>query len=137
MAQTTNYGLALPEETDYYSIHIFNANAEAIDAQMKANEEETSRKAAKTVTLTCTLPASGWSGAAPYSQTVSVSGLTEANSAHVLATAVLSDTQSLAQSQQEAWNMLSRIKAAAGSITATCYEEKPEVDLTVRLEVLG
>ena len=74
MAQTTNYGLALPEETDYYSIHVFNANAEAIDAQMKANEEETSRKAAKTVTLTCTLPASGWSGAAPYSQTVSVSG---------------------------------------------------------------
>ena len=137
MAQTTNYGLALPEETDYYSIHIFNANAEAIDAQMKANEEETSRKAAKTVTLTCTLPASGWSGAAPYSQTVSVSGLTEANCGHVLACAALSNTQSLAQSQQEAWNMVSRVTAAAGGITAVCFEEKPQTDIPVRLEVLG
>ena len=120
-----------------------SAYAAALDAakirisDVEGLEDALSGKSDKTVTLICTLYASGWSGAAPYSQTVSVSGLTEANCGHVLACAALSNTQSLAQSQQEAWNMVSRVTAAAGGITAVCFEEKPQTDIPVRLEVLG
>lgn len=39
MAETTNYGLQKPAGTDYYDIDVHNANMDAIDAQMKANEE--------------------------------------------------------------------------------------------------
>ena len=63
--------------------------------------------------------------------------LHKADKTVTLTCAALSDTQSLAQFRQEAWNMVSRVTAAAGGITAVCFEEKPQTDIPVRLEVLG
>ena len=88
-------------------------------------------------TLRCTLAASGWSAAAPYTQTVSLSGLTTDDLSHLFATAELNASGETGLLQQSAWNAVSRIDAAAGTLTATCWEEKPSIDLPLRLELLG
>lgn len=36
----------------------------------------------------------------------------------------------------EAWNLVGRVTANAGSITAYCYEEKPTVDISLILKVV-
>lgn len=93
-------------------------------------------KAEQTTTLTFTLTSAGWNSVSDaYVQTVNLSSLTKVD--HVLATVVLSDTVETAKAQQEAWNRISRISLASGSITAYCFEEAPTIDITVRLEVLG
>lgn len=93
-------------------------------------------KAEQATTLTFTLTSSGWNNASgTYVQTVNLSSLTKVD--HVLATVVLNDVVETAKSQQEAWNKISRISLASGSITAYCFEEAPTIDITVRLEVLG
>lgn len=38
MTQTTNYGLNLPERSDYFNISIYNANFEILDEEL--GEEE-------------------------------------------------------------------------------------------------
>lgn len=92
-------------------------------------------KAART--LRCTFPAGGWSSDAPYAQTVSLEGLTAADLAHLFASAELSADSAAGLSEQEAWNAVSRLEAAEGSLTAYCWEEKPAADLNIRLEILG
>ena len=82
----------------------------------------------RTATITTT-----WTGAsAPYTQVITVAGIT-ANDRPVvspvydasLATAIL---------QKEAWNMVSKIHTNAGTITATCFEEKPTTAIPIQLK---
>lgn len=93
-------------------------------------------KANKAQTLTVPLPASGWSSSAPYTQTVSVAALTAQTIGHVFASVQLSSAQATAQAEQEAWNLVSRVTPAAGSVTVVCFEDKPQADMTMRLEVM-
>ena len=88
---------------------------------------------ALTVHETITLPANGWSGSAPYSQTVSVEGINADDNPHV--SPVYSDTLATALTQKEAWEMVSRAKSNANAITFYCFEEKPAVDIPVQIEV--
>lgn len=80
---------------------------------------------------TATLTAAGWSASAPYTQTVSVSGITASDTP--IADVVLSSTAATAISQQDAWGCVSKITTAANSITATCLEEKPTINIPIRL----
>ena len=89
---------------------------------------------ATTALYTGTLTSSGWTSAAPYTQTVNVSGILATDVPVV--DVVLSSTTSTAISQTEAWSCVSKIETAAGSITATCLEEKPTIDIPIQLKVV-
>lgn len=88
---------------------------------------------AKHLTATATLTASGWSSAAPYDQTITVAELLATDTPHV--SPVYSDTTETAIAQQEAWAVVSKAVAEDGSITFTCFEDKPTTDIPIQLEV--
>lgn len=95
--------------------------------------EATAYADAKRFTATATLSSSGWSSSAPYSQKVTVAGVLATDSPHV--SPVYSDTLSTAISQKEAWDMVSKAVAAAGSITFYCFEDKPTTNIPIQVEV--
>lgn len=80
------------------------------------------------------LPASGWSGSAPYTQTVSVSGMT-ADWVPGIPTAVLgsSVTVSTLLAATEALGCIKMITSAADTLTFTAPEDKPGASLTLRV----
>lgn len=79
-----------------------------------------------------TLLSSGWAGgSAPYTQTVSVSGILSTDKA--FADVVLSDDTSTAQSQLTNWAYVSKMVTSNDSITATCLDSKPTIDLNISL----
>lgn len=85
---------------------------------------------------TVTLTASGWTGsAAPYTQTANVSGIlaTDRPIADLDVSGVSADDYN---SLSSAWACVGRIQTAAGQITATCYRQKPEADVTVRMLIV-
>ena len=80
------------------------------------------------------LPASGWSGSAPYTQTVSVSGMT-ADWVPGIPTAVLGSSVEVSTllAATEALGCIKMITSAAGTLTFTAPEDKPGVSLTLRV----
>lgn len=81
------------------------------------------------------LLSSGWNGSsAPYTQTVSVQGILATDTPIV--DVVLDSNTSTAISQNNSWAFVSKIETTANSITATCLESKPEVDLPIQLKVV-
>lgn len=92
--------------------------------------------------VTVSLPASGWQGnTAPYTQQVAVDGMTEEwQPSSQRPGTVLSqeEYQSMGLDQkraiQEALGCLSDVHSSEGQLLFTCYNDKPAVDLTVRVE---
>lgn len=84
--------------------------------------------------VTVNLPASGWSGSAPYTQTVSVSGMT-ADWVPGVPTAVLGSSVEVSTllAATEALGCIKMITSAAGTLTITAPEDKPGVSLTLRV----
>lgn len=82
---------------------------------------------------TLTISASGWSSGVPYTQTISVSGILATDNPHI--SPMYSDNLETALAQKEAWAMVSRGKTAVNAITFFCFEDKPEVDIPVQIEV--
>jgi hypothetical protein len=82
------------------------------------------------MTATVTLLASGWSEAAPYTQTVSVESILATDQPHY--GVVYTDNW---EAEKEAFSLVDELDTADGSITFTCFAEKPEADLTIQLEV--
>ena len=80
------------------------------------------------------LPASGWSGSAPYTQTVSVSGMTAdwVPGVPVLSLGSSVDVSALLTAT-EALGCIKMITSAAGTLTFTAPEDKPGVSLTLRV----
>ena len=84
--------------------------------------------------LTAVLSASAWAGSsAPYTQTVAVKGILEDDDPDYWP--VYSGTNETRISQKEAFATLDLLTTSNGTITVTCFEEKPEVSLTIGLEV--
>lgn len=85
---------------------------------------------------TGTLLASGWSASAPYTQTLTISGLTTGDHGSVDAD-LSSATTAAGIAILEAWGFVSRVYvSAANKLTAICYEDKPTVNIPIKLEVL-
>ena len=80
------------------------------------------------------LPASGWSGSAPYTQTVSVSGMT-ADWVPGIPTAVLGSSVDVSTllAATEALGCIKMITSADGTLTFTAPVNKPGVSLTMRV----
>lgn len=87
------------------------------------------------VILYATLLASGWSDTAPYTQTVSVTSILASNVPVVDIS--YSDDSSLWDDEETAYNYLTKVETADGSIVATCRKTKPETDFTIKLKVAG
>lgn len=84
--------------------------------------------------LTAALPSYGWSATAPYTQTVQVAGLLATDTP--LVDVVLSTTLAPRIAQREAFGYVSMITTTAGSITVTCDEDKPTIDMTLAIKVV-
>lgn len=80
-----------------------------------------------------TLTAAGWTGdAAPYSQTISVPGMTAAWVPGV-PSIVAGDTMETNQAMQTALSCVSQITSAENALTFICYESVPESDVNLRV----
>lgn len=81
------------------------------------------------------LPADGWSAEAPYTQTVAAEGMLESDApdADVDMSGAAADT---AADIAAAWSLIGRIDAGDGAVTAVCFEDRPEIDLTIRMKAV-
>ena len=86
---------------------------------------------AKAYRYTATIPATGWSESAPYTQTISVSGVTAAMTPTV--DIVQGTDAGAAALMLDAWACVSRIDTGANKITVTCYDKAPEVNIPIQL----
>lgn len=91
---------------------------------------------ASTATYAVTLKAGAWGGGAPYSQTAQVNGILLTDDPFVDVDMSGASGTGKGTALQEAWTLVGRVTANAGSITAYCYEERPTVDLPLILKVV-
>lgn len=87
--------------------------------------------AKKSTLHTATLDKDDWTGSGPYTQTVTVTGI--ASTDEPIVDVLLSSNNATAVAELEAWAMVSKITTSTNSITAVCLDDKPEVDLNIRL----
>lgn len=120
--QTTNLKLTKPELTDTITPTIFATNFDLIDSFAgKTNS-----------VVNATLPVDGWVGdAAPYTNTVSVTGMLASHNPDVDLSP--SSTYDTAQQQIKDYGYIYRITTAEGAITAYATD-KPTVDLPIRFK---
>lgn len=107
---------------------IFSAIDAVQDAAQAAAQAATSR------TYTAVLPASGWTGSASagYTQTVSCEGMT----ADVVTLPPAIQPTGVRETDiaaREALGYISMVETLGGQVTVTCWESKPETDLTIYL----
>ena len=79
------------------------------------------------------LPSSGWSESVPYTQTVAVEGILATDTPHW--SVRYSSAAATALAQKEAFAMVDDLDTADDSVTFTCFEDKPAVNLEIQLEV--
>ena len=86
-----------------------------------------------TTAVSVTIPASGWTGSGPYTQTVTVAGLTDGRRCMVYP--AYGDDTAANLAMREACGCLSYTKREGQNLTFTCLEDKPGVDIAVIVEV--
>ena len=94
---------------------------------------DTAMADAETSAVTATLTVDGWTGSAPYVQSVTVSGLTDEKRAMaypVYGSDAVTDT-----ALKEACGMVSFASRDGGVMTFTCLEDKPTVAIPITVEV--
>ena len=83
-----------------------------------------------------TLSKSNWAsttGDAPYTQSIDVADILSTDQPHY--SVVYSDNVETAKAEKEAFALVDDLDTEPGKLTFTCFEERPEVDLTIQLEV--
>ena len=128
-ATTTYYGLTKLSS----AINSTSMTMAATPSAVKQAYDLANAKAAR-ASYTATLSAS-WSGtSAPYTQEISVSGILATDEPHI--TPIYSSTNATAILEKKAWNMVGKAVTSAGKITFTCFEEKPEQAVSLKIEVI-
>ena len=82
-----------------------------------------------------TVPSSGWSSYAPYSQTVTVSGITAGDYPDYTLYIPAGTAASTGAAQAEAFGCLNSMITANGSVTLYCYSDKPSVNFQLALRM--
>lgn len=83
---------------------------------------------------TATLTASAWSGSAPYTQTVTVSGMTAAYAPVISCGVPASPSSANYKAVHKAYAMIDRAVTGANNITFYCYTKKPTVNIPVLIK---
>lgn len=94
---------------------------------------DTSLTSVKTVSVSATLTVAGWTGSAPYVQSVTITGLTDAKKA--MAYPVYGSGTATNLALKEACGMVSFASRSGSTLTFTCLEDKPTMDIPVTVEV--
>lgn len=81
-----------------------------------------------------TLLASGWSAVAPYTQTVSVEGLTADDNPLLVKVIARGATPEQVKAYNKAFGMIDDGDTANGKATFKCYNKKPTIDIIVGLK---
>ena len=118
-----------------------NAQTAADNAQAAAeNAEKNAKDYAKDYTdstrkvFNTTLTTNDWEGdSAPYTQTIGIEGILETDRPHY--SAVYDADQETRLAQKEAFAMVDDLETADGSVTFTCFEDKPAVNIPIQMEV--
>ena len=87
----------------------------------------------KRKTFTATV-GTGWTGSGPYTQAVAVSGILASDMPHIMP--VYSTDNAMAIAQKEAWNCVSKGEATANAVVFTCFEERPQAEIPIQIEVI-
>lgn len=87
----------------------------------------------KRKTFTATV-GTGWTGSRPYTQAVAVSGILASDMPHIMP--VYSTDNAMAIAQKEAWNCVSKGEATANAVVFTCFEERPQAEIPIQIEVI-
>ena len=99
-----------------------------------SNIENRVVEAATTETYKGTFLANGWSSEAPYTQTITVSGVLSTD--YPFVDIDLSDTNN-STGVIEAWRLVGRCTVESdNTVIAYCYEEKPTVDIPIIFKVV-
>ena len=94
---------------------------------------DTALNGVETASVSATLTVAGWTGSAPYVQSVTITGLTDAKKAMAYP-AYGSDTPTNI-ALKEACGMVSFASREGSVLTFTCLEDKPTVDIPITVEV--
>ena len=94
---------------------------------------DTALDGVKTVSVSATLTVAGWTGSAPYAQSVTIEGMTDAKKA--MAYPVYGSDTSANIALKEACGMVSFASRSGSVLTFTCLEDKPTVDIPITVEV--
>ena len=89
--------------------------------------------AVSTVSVSATLTVAGWSASAPYTQSVTVSGLTDAKRA--MSDPGYGSNTAINLALKEACGMVSFASRSGSVLTFTCLEDKPTVNIPITVEV--
>lgn len=121
-----------------------SAYQSAVDKGFEGSEEDwlTSLKGQDGVTTiqttkvdkTCTFTADGWSSVVPYTQTVAVEGITELLNPRI--DLKVSENVATGKKEEIAFSYFTRVTTGDGILTAYCYETKPDIDVTIMIEVI-
>ena len=115
-----------------HQIKALGAPTDSADATTKGYVD-TALSNAKTIAKTATLTAAGWSASAPYTQSVTVSGLTDTKRA--MAYPVYGSNTDINLALKEACGMVSFASRSGSVLTFTCLEDKPTVNIPITVEV--
>lgn len=83
---------------------------------------------------TVALPAASWSSTAPYTQTVSVAGITADDKPIVSLYLPDGITAANVKLQSKAFACVDRVTTGAGNITVYCYNKKPTTDFQIQMK---
>lgn len=86
------------------------------------------------VNLTGTLAADGWSDTAPYTQTVTVTGLAE--DGYPILDLIISTDTTTGIDENKQWAYITKATTAENTLTVKCYEKKPTVALNFVIKVV-
>lgn len=105
---------------------------------LTANEQAIARKnisAAETTLYTGTLLSSAWSENAPYTQTLTISGILESD----IPVADIILTNATTENYEELisnYSLVGRMTTSPNAITAYCYIDKPTINLDIQFKVV-
>lgn len=83
---------------------------------------------------TASVPSSGWSSSAPYTQTIEVEGITEDDEPTISLYLAGSPSSANVKAMNKAYGMLDRAVTGDGTITLYCYNKKPATTYTIAIK---
>lgn len=88
----------------------------------------------KVQTFNIVLTVNDWEGAeSPYKQTIGIEGILGTDRPHY--GPVYSEDTTTMMAEKEAWMLVDDLDTSDGSVTFTCFGDKPDTNVTVQMEV--